>query len=128
MCSTQARGLAHARAVTYLQAPEFGDALLRVNGWDPEPGRRLRAHPMFRGDDRIADVNFHRTELAEPARLVPDGWMQASSALGPVANCLSVLRAFRDAGADEIATYGSTPGQNAALLRAWRDLPVVAPA
>jgi probable F420-dependent oxidoreductase len=123
----EARGIAHARAVTYLQAPEFGDALLRINGWDPEPVRRLRAHPMFRGDDRIADVNFHRTELAEPARLVPDAWMRASSALGSVGECLSVLRAFREAGADEIATYGSTPGQNAALLRAWRDQRAVAP-
>jgi 5,10-methylenetetrahydromethanopterin reductase len=31
-----------------------------------------------------------------------------------------VLQRFRDAGADEIATYDSTPGQNAGLIEAWR--------
>jgi 5,10-methylenetetrahydromethanopterin reductase len=30
------------------------------------------------------------------------------------------VRALKEAGADEIATYGSTPGQNAALVAAWR--------
>lgn len=117
----ETRAVAHARAVTYLQAPEFGDALLRANGWDRAPVERLRAHPLFRGQEAIADVNFHRTELAEPARLVPDGWMHESGALGPVDDCVAALQRFRDAGADEIATYGSTPGQNAALLAAWRD-------
>ena len=31
-----------------------------------------------------------------------------------------MLREFKNAGADEITTYGSTPGQNAGLLAAWR--------
>ncbi|GAA4736960.1 TIGR03857 family LLM class F420-dependent oxidoreductase [Actinomycetospora chibensis] len=117
----ETRAVAHARAVTYLQAPEFGDALLRANDWDREPAERLRSHPMFRGHGEIADVNFHRTELAEPARLVPDAWMQEAGALGSTADCVETLARFRDAGADEIATYGSTPGQNAALLGAWRE-------
>jgi hypothetical protein len=69
----------------------------------------------------MADVAFHRIELLEPARLIPDEWMQQTSALGSVPNCVAKLQQFRDAGADEIATYGSTPGQNAELIDAWRD-------
>jgi 5,10-methylenetetrahydromethanopterin reductase len=38
-----------------------------------------------------------------------------------VQHCVAKLQQFRDAGADEIATYGSTPGQNAELIDAWRN-------
>jgi hypothetical protein len=38
-----------------------------------------------------------------------------------VDECVTSLRRFRDAGADEVATFGSTPMQNAALIAAWRD-------
>jgi 5,10-methylenetetrahydromethanopterin reductase len=116
----ESRALAHARAVTYLQAPEYGDALIRANGWDIAPVASLRAHRQFQGRQEMADVAFHRMQLMEPARLVPDAWMQETCALGSVDECVSQLQRFRDAGADEIATYGSTPGQNAGLIEAWR--------
>jgi len=116
----ETRALAHARAVTYLQAPEYGDALVRANGWDIAPVERLRAHRQFHGQPEMADLAFHRIQLMEPARLVPDTWMQETCALGSVDECVSQLQRFRDAGASEIATYGSTPGQNAALIEAWR--------
>ena len=45
--------------------------------------------------------------------------MTESCALGSVPDCVASLRRFRDAGADEIITYGSTPRQNATLARAW---------
>lgn len=32
---------------------------------------------------------------------------------------MASLEHFRDAGADEIVTYGSTPAQNARLAAAW---------
>ena len=57
----------------------------------------------------------------KPARLVPDAWMSQTSAVGPVDDCVKTLQAFRDAGTDELATYGSSPAQNAGLIRAWRD-------
>jgi probable F420-dependent oxidoreductase len=123
----EARTLAHARAVTYLQAPEYGNSLLRVNGWDREPAERLReamrARQAAAGGDELADTAFHRRELLEPASLVPDAWMEDSCAFGDVPACVATLQRYRDAGADEIATYGSTPGQNAALLEAWRVRP-----
>jgi len=115
----ETRQLAHGRAVTYLQAPGYRDALIRVNGWDPGIVQRLADHALFRGSDVIADNRFHRAELLGPAELIPDEWMHESCALGSVAECVTSLRRFRDAGADEIVTYGSTPGQNAGLARAW---------
>lgn len=117
----ETRQLAHARAVTYLQAPGYGDALIRLNNWDKSVLQKLAEHQQLRDSAAIADARFHRSELTEPAKLVPDEWMDESCALGSVANCVRMLQRYRDAGADEIVTYGSTPGQNAKLLRAWAE-------
>ncbi|HEY2832762.1 MAG TPA: hypothetical protein VGJ14_10085 [Sporichthyaceae bacterium] len=46
--------------------------------------------------------------------------MTVTCALGSTAGCVTKLAEFRAAGADEVVTYGSTPGQNAGLLAAWR--------
>jgi 5,10-methylenetetrahydromethanopterin reductase len=117
----ETRALAHARAVTYLDAPGYGEMLVRLNGWDPAPLARLRDHEQFKDmGTAVSDLSFHRTELLGPASLVPDEWMEQSCALGSVEQCVGALRRFREAGADEIVTYGSTPNQNAALAEAWR--------
>ena len=116
----ETRALAHARAVTYLDAPGYGEMLVRLNGWDAAPLAKLRDHEQFKDTQTVSDLSFHRTELLGPASLVPDEWMEQSCALGPVSRCVETLRRFRTAGADEIVTYGSTPNQNAALADAWR--------
>jgi probable F420-dependent oxidoreductase len=116
---TETRTLAHARAVTYLDAPGYGEMLVELNGWDPAPLQALRTHDQFRGMDSVSDLRFHRAELLGPASLVPDAWMHESCALGSIDACVATLRRFRDAGADEIVTYGSTPQQNASLAAAW---------
>jgi 5,10-methylenetetrahydromethanopterin reductase len=117
----ETRALAHARAVTYLDAPGYGEMLVQLNGWDPAPLTRLRDHEQFRSmGTAVSDLSFHRTQLLGPASLVPDEWMEESCALGSIDRCVATLRSFRDAGADEIVTYGSTPGQNAGLAAAWR--------
>jgi 5,10-methylenetetrahydromethanopterin reductase len=114
----ETRQLAHARAVTYLQWPGYGAALVRLNGWDPGVIDRLNNHEQLRRSEMLAD-GFHRADLLGPAALVPDQWMEDSCAIGSVSECVASLRRFREAGADEIVTYGSTPGQNAGLARAW---------
>ncbi|CDO30912.1 MULTISPECIES: TIGR03857 family LLM class F420-dependent oxidoreductase [Mycolicibacterium] len=119
----EARALAHARAVTYLQAPEYGAALAKVNEWDLGPVEKIRSEVdrMQNGaGDELADTAFHRIQLMDVARLVPDEWMDASCAFGTATQCADKLREFKQAGADEISTYGSTPGQNADVLAAWR--------
>jgi probable F420-dependent oxidoreductase len=119
---TETRALAHARAVTYLDAPGYGEMLVQLNGWDPAVLPRLRDHDQFKDmATTVSDLSFHRTELLGPASLIPDEWMEQACALGAVANCVETLRRFRAAGADEIVTYGSTPNQNAGLAHAWRE-------
>lgn len=122
LSEAETRALAHARAVTYLQAPEYGAALIRVNGWSQEPVNRLRQFLTRAHDttDELIDTALHRIQLMDAAQLVPDDWMNATCALGTVQQCAAKLREFAHAGADEIATYGSTPGQNARLLEVWR--------
>lgn len=116
----ETRALCHARAVTYLQIPGYGESLCRANGWDFKLLDRVRNHGQIAGSGVIADFRFHRVELMEVAKLVPDELMQASCGIGSVDECVTLCRALRDAGADEIATYGSTPRQNERLVQAWR--------
>jgi 5,10-methylenetetrahydromethanopterin reductase len=117
---TETRTLAHARAVTYLDAPGYGEMLVKLNEWDMAPVRRLREHQQFASmPTRVSDLSFHRHELMGPASFVPDEWMQTACAIGSLQECLATLQRFREAGVDEIVIYGSTPGQNAALAAAW---------
>jgi 5,10-methylenetetrahydromethanopterin reductase len=113
------RAYAHARAVTYLEWPGHGEALCASNDWDPAVCTKLREHRQLQG--KLADQDFHRAELMEPARLVPDEWMEESCAIGSVEHCLERLQQYRDAGADEIAVYASTPKENESLIGAWRE-------
>ena len=120
LSESETRQLTNARAVTYFQPPEWGHCYALLNGWDEDVMNRLREHVQLRGvNDELADLSFHRRELEEPARLIPDEWMHEACAIGSVDDCVRKLREFRDAGADEICTYGSTPSQNAGLVKAW---------
>jgi probable F420-dependent oxidoreductase len=119
LSDAETRALAHARAVTYLEVPVAAESVVRANGWDMSIVEALRRHRQFAGQSGTADSEYHRVQLMEPARRIPDEWMQESCALGSLEQCVSQLARFRAAGADEIATYGSTPAQNARLLAAW---------
>jgi alkanesulfonate monooxygenase SsuD/methylene tetrahydromethanopterin reductase-like flavin-dependent oxidoreductase (luciferase family) len=115
------RAVCHARLVTYLQPPQFGNVYARLNGWDVAVIDELRNHPQFHRLERgTADQEFHRSQLLGPAELVPDAWVAEASAVGSIADCVATLSAYRDAGADEIALYGSTPSDNARLVDVWK--------
>jgi probable F420-dependent oxidoreductase len=115
----EARALAHGRAVSYFVYPGYGEALARVNGWDEQVVRDVRDHPMFAGLGKVPDMVFHRHEMLAPAELIPEEWMLDSCAIGTADACAANLRRFREAGAHEVTTYGSTPAQNAGLIAAW---------
>lgn len=123
MDETDTRLLAHCRAVTYLVgAPDFARAYQRLNNWDERIiVEQLPGHALFAGLRGSADQVFHRADLLDAAGLIPDSWMQETCALGSAGDCVKQLRNFRDAGADELALYGSTPSDNARLIAAWRD-------
>lgn len=112
--------LMHARMVTYLGEPRMAQIYENLNGWDVARSTPIREHPMFAHDPERIDHNFHRSDLAEVAKLVPDEWMYPTSLTGSVDDCVQLMQQYRDAGADEIVFYGSTPQQNAPLIDAWR--------
>jgi probable F420-dependent oxidoreductase len=119
----EAMSISAGRLVTYLQYPYYGDALATANGWDLAIVNDMRNHEQFQGLSRAADLTFHRHEMMGPASVLPLEWIHDSCAIGTAAECVTNLQRFLDAGADEIATYGSTPMQNAGLIGAWRERP-----
>jgi probable F420-dependent oxidoreductase len=119
---TYTRAIAHARFVTYVVGmPTFAKSYIQNNGWDPKQMQRVLDQPQFAAMRRAtADQAFHRTELLEASKLVPDEWVQETCAIGSVDDCVRKLREYREAGADEIGFYGSTPAENANVIEAWR--------
>lgn len=117
----EAMSISAGRLVTYLQYPYYGDILAKANGWDMAIVNEMRNHEQFKNLERAADFKFHRHEMMGPASVLPKEWIFDSCAIGTVDECVTNLQRFIDAGADEIATYGSTPGQNAEMIAAWRD-------
>lgn len=119
---TYTRAIAHARFVTYVVGmPAFAKSYVTNNGWDAEQMQRVLDHPQFTAMRRpTADQAFHRGELIEASKLVPDEWVHETCAIGSVEDCVRKIREYREAGADEIGFYGSTPAENAAVIAAWR--------
>ncbi|MEU7019970.1 TIGR03857 family LLM class F420-dependent oxidoreductase [Streptomyces sp. NPDC046203] len=123
------RGILAGRAVGYLHPVPHGDRIARLNGWDPSVLERLRAHPQLSSlGQALADETYRPDELAGPARLVPDDWLTASTALGSPADCARRLAAYLDAGADELILHGAPPGRLAPVVGAFRHRSTPAPA
>lgn len=117
----ETRTLCHARLVSNLQ-PAWGESYIRTNNWDIKVLHRLREQKKFSSmRHNSADTSFHRKDLLEETALIPDAWVEDVFAIGSVEKCVKKLQEFRDAGVDEIITYGSTPQQNAKLIEAWRN-------
>jgi probable F420-dependent oxidoreductase len=121
LADEEARALAHGRAVTYLSTPPYSTAMAKSNGWDLSIVEKIAEHAQIAARNKSVDWGLHRVDLVEPASLIPDEWMEETNALGSVQKCVRKLQEWRDAGADEIGLYGSTPAQNAELLAAWRE-------
>lgn len=117
----ETRQLCHARAVTYMQIEHWAKYTCNTNRWDMGPALKLQQHKKFQGM-MAADEKFHRKDLMDATDLIPESWITETCAFGSIDSCIRKLLEFKDAGADEIVTYGSTPGQNARLLDAWRSL------
>jgi alkanesulfonate monooxygenase SsuD/methylene tetrahydromethanopterin reductase-like flavin-dependent oxidoreductase (luciferase family) len=107
--------------VTYFQY-EQGEVWMRLNGWPESFCDELRKHGQLQAV-ASADQHFHRRDLLGPAELIPDEWMTDTCAIGSPDECVATLQRYREAGADEVALYGSAPEQNAALIEAWRRRP-----
>ena len=114
---TETRQICHARALTYLQTPGWGDTLVTMNGWSADKLAEIRSHASFRATTRSPTVCITVPSSPSPRKRSRTSGCTTPAAIGSVAACADQLQRYRDAGADEIVTYGSTPGQNAALAR-----------
>ena len=109
-----------ARIVIYLQVPEVGNTFMARNDWDPKVRDKICSHPLFADmKTKLADGSFHRHELLEVAKLVPDAWLHEVAAVGSVDECVKKLRDFQATGCAEIDLYSSSPAQNRSLIEAW---------
>jgi alkanesulfonate monooxygenase SsuD/methylene tetrahydromethanopterin reductase-like flavin-dependent oxidoreductase (luciferase family) len=117
----EVRLLIAARIVIYLQVPELGATFLRMNGWDPRTRDEICNHPLFASmKSKLADNSYHRSELLEVTRLVPESWIREVAVVGSLEECMKMVQTFKDTGCAEIDFYSSSPAQNASLIGAWR--------
>lgn len=111
------------RAITYLQAPGFGEVMIKTNGWDPAVLDKIRNHPqMATLKGKNADQSFTREQLVEVSRVLPQSWIDDGAAVGTAAQCAEKLCQFLDAGADEILLHGSAPKSMGPLTDELRKL------
>lgn len=109
--------LVHARALTYLQMPGYGDALLARNGWDRADLDVVRRHPLFSGmRTEAADQEYHRAQLIGAAKLLPDKWMTSAAAIGSPSECVAKLAEYFAVGINEICLHGASPAQTAPVV------------
>jgi len=100
------------RAITYFQVPGYGELITGINGWDPAPLARMRAHPRLANlGGKTADQAYTRMELVDVSRTLPASWYEEGAAMGSAAHCAQRLCEFLDAGADELVLHGSAPKQ-----------------
>lgn len=109
------------RAVTYLQPPVHGERLLHLNGWDPAPLTRLRAHPLIADlGDTLADQAYSPRDLTQAGQLLPQHWLTNSTATGSPSSCAQRLDEYLDAGADELILHGTLPDRLEPTVTAYR--------
>lgn len=109
-----------ARALTYLQIDALGEAVVRLNEWDPAVLAGLREELSPGGTRRFADMHMTRRELSRLAVLVPDEWVRQSCAVGSAQQCAARITKYWAAGADEVLVHGALPGQSRELVRCLR--------
>ena len=108
-----------ARVVSYFMHKELGQPIINMNGWDEAPMNELVAADLARLDYGTADLNESRRLMAEAAlKIIPKEWLTSGAAVGSVAHCIGRLREYIDAGADEILLHGTTPDQQAEVIKA----------
>lgn len=116
------RILVAARIVIYLQVPQLGAAFMKMNRWEQSVRDAICNHPKFANMmTGLVDNSFHRDELLDVARIVPEKWLRDVAAIGSIDECVKKLQEFRDTGCHEIDFYTSSPAQNARLIGAWRE-------
>ena len=105
------------RMGTYLQA--YGEALVRINGWDPQVLTDFRNAPAVQAVKGSIDAVATPSQLEAIAEHIPAEWL-AASAVGSAEHVASRINDQFAAGADGVILHASTPDQLAPALDAYR--------
>ena len=106
-----------ARLATYLQIPGYGDALVAVNGWDPEILARFRGSAEVRAVGGLIDSVATSGQLSAIDRILPDDWRPG--AIGDARTCAERWLKEFEAGADGLIIHASTPEEFEPVLREY---------
>jgi probable F420-dependent oxidoreductase len=113
-----------ARALTYFDMQGLGEALFAVNGWEIETLARIRSHPHMKRVSTFADHDLTIEERIEVVHdTVPADWLRDTSGGGDAADVASRLRAYLDAGIDELVLHGASPSELASVVAAFAPEP-----
>src|SRR6195952_5949627 len=116
-----------ARALTYFDMQGLGEALFAVNGWEIETLARIRSHPHMKRVSTFADHDLTIEERIEVVHdTVPADWLRDTSGGGDAADVASRLRAYLDAGIDELVLHGAAPTELASVVAAFAPEPSMA--
>src|SRR5581483_6521185 len=79
-----------SRFLTYVVGmPVFAKGWPVRNDWDPKEMERVLSHLQFQSMARpTADQTFHREQMMDAARQVPEEWMRSTCAIGSVEECV----------------------------------------
>ena len=109
-----------ARLATYLQIPNYGEALVTVNGWDMEELNAFRSHPDVASVGGAIDSIASSAQLEKIDKLIPQDWRPA--AIGDARTCAERWVDQFNAGADGIIIHASTPEEFEPVLREYEKI------
>jgi len=107
------------RMGTYLQA--YGEALVTINGWDPQVLTDFRNAPAVQAVRGSIDAVATPSQLEAIAEHIPAEWL-AASAVGSPDHVARRIQDQFDAGADGVILHASTPDQLEPALAAYRTI------
>jgi len=109
-----------ARMASYLQAPNYGDLLVSLNGWDKAIHERFRSSDIVRnmpgGIDSVATLE----QLKQIRTLIPESWLPA--AVGSAQQCAQRINDQFAAGADGVIMHASKPKEFPPVLDAYQQI------
>ena len=109
-----------ARHATYLQIPGYGEALVKVNGWDEALLARFRQSQAVQAVGGLIDSVATTKELAAIDKALPQDWRPA--AIGDAKTCARRWLEEFEAGVDGIIVHASTPEEIAPVLREYEKI------
>jgi probable F420-dependent oxidoreductase len=106
-----------ARMATYLQAPDYGELIFKISGWDLQELEAFRNSEVVRSIPGGIDSLATSEQLRAIRDIMPAEWLPAAA--GSPEQCARRFVDQFDAGADGIILHASLPHEVAPALEAY---------